>query len=178
MNRRRVVTSLAAIAAVLALGTAELLTSRGDSSSPRAAPGLPAEVLSGPAVDMNSLRGRPAIVNFWASWCAPCRQEAPELERLATRFRGRVAVVGVDWGDSADGARAFIDRYDLSYPMLRDGANEIGTKWGLAGLPTTFVLNSRGQIAATLSGPQTVATLRRAIQAVETSADHPAVGST
>jgi thiol-disulfide isomerase/thioredoxin len=111
-------------------------------------------------VTVADLRGRPAVVNFWASWCAPCRKEAAVLRRLAD---AGVRVVAVDWGDDAAAARAFVRRHGWKFPVLRDRTNTIGDDYRLVGLPTTFVLDRRGRIAATLRGPQTVASIRRAL---------------
>jgi cytochrome c biogenesis protein CcmG, thiol:disulfide interchange protein DsbE len=72
-----------------AVVVAEIATSGGGSEDPRPAPALPTEVLVGPRVTLTSLRGKPALVNFWASWCTPCKKEAPELERLASGLNGR-----------------------------------------------------------------------------------------
>ena len=120
-------------------------------------------MLSGPRVDLASLRGKPAMVNFWASWCTPCRQEAPQLERFARSAGRRVSVVGVDWNDDAGSAGAFIAANHLTYPILRDQTGEVGTAYGLSGLPTTFVLDASGRIVATLRGPQSLASLRQAL---------------
>jgi cytochrome c biogenesis protein CcmG/thiol:disulfide interchange protein DsbE len=126
------------------------------------APALPSRLLSGRMVDLASLRGRPALVNFWASWCSPCRQEAPRLERLAEADR-RVHVLGVDWNDSASDARAFVQSLGLRYPILRDGSGAVGDRYGITGLPSTFVLDPQGRIATVLRGPQTSAGLRAAL---------------
>jgi thiol-disulfide isomerase/thioredoxin len=153
--------ALVALVAVAALAAVEVATrSGGDSGSRRAAPALPTQVLSGRPVTVADLRGRPAVVNFWASWCAPCRKEAAVLRRLAD---AGVRVVAVDWGDDAAAARAFVRRHGWKFPVLRDRTNTIGDDYRLVGLPTTFVLDRRGRIAATLRGPQTVASIRRAL---------------
>src|SRR6478752_9065463 len=82
----------------------------------RVAPALPREHLSGADVRLASLRGRPAVVTFWASWCEPCVQEAPALERFSRGLHGRGTLVGVNWGDtSKSAARAFIRRYGWSF---------------------------------------------------------------
>jgi cytochrome c biogenesis protein CcmG, thiol:disulfide interchange protein DsbE len=147
-----------AAAAIILIAAGAFKTTSGGG---RSAPALPSEVLRGHPVTLSSLHGSPAVVNFWASWCTPCRQEAPELERFARSNPG-VAVVGVDWNDAAGSARAFIRHYGLTYRVLRDGSGSVGTSYGLSGLPTTFVLDSHGRIAATLRGPQTAADLRHA----------------
>jgi cytochrome c biogenesis protein CcmG, thiol:disulfide interchange protein DsbE len=145
---------------------AEVVTAGGGPSS-RPAPQLPSQVLSGPHVDLASLRGKPALVNFWASWCGPCKQEAPELKRFSEGLGNRATLVGVDWGDSADGAREFIAKSGWRYPILRDPTQKVGTEYGLNGLPTTFVLNADGDIVQTLQGPQTAAKLQEALAAAE-----------
>jgi cytochrome c biogenesis protein CcmG, thiol:disulfide interchange protein DsbE len=148
---------------VVGVVLAEVLTS-GGAESARQAPQLPSQVLSGPRVDLASLRGKPALVNFWASWCPPCRQEAPELKRFDETLGNKANLVGVDWNDTTDNAKKFIAQAGWRYPILRDGSQAVGIAYGLGrGLPTTFVLNAQGQIVDTLRGPQTVATLRRAL---------------
>jgi cytochrome c biogenesis protein CcmG, thiol:disulfide interchange protein DsbE len=151
---------------VAGLVAAELLTA-GGGASVRRAPELPSQVLSGHRVDLASLRGKPALVNFWASWCAPCKQEAPELKRFSQSLGDQATLVGVDWGDSADNARAFIAKAGWTYPVLRDPSQKVGTQYGLNGLPTTFVLDSDGNIVRTLQGPQTVSSLRSALAAAQ-----------
>ena len=125
-------------------------------------------MLRGPRVDLASLRGKPALINFWASWCTPCKQETPELERLAKEAPRQARVVGVDWNDTTPNATAFIREYGLTYPILRDASSKVGNRFGLTGLPTTFVLDSKGQIVRTLRGPQTSATLRDALDSAAT----------
>jgi len=148
------------------LVVAEVLTAGGGTSS-RPAPELPGEVLAGPPTDLASLRGRPAIVNFWASWCDPCKEEAPELKRFDESLGDRANLVGVDWGDAADNAREFIARSGWKYPILRDPSQKVGTEYGLSGLPTTFVLDADGDIVRTLQGPQTASSLHQALAAAE-----------
>jgi len=160
---RRLVLALLAVAAVAGLVIAELATS-GSGSSEGAAPALPTQVLNGPSVDLASLHGTPALVNFWASWCTPCKEEAPAIDHLSRRLRGRARVVGVDYNDTTSNATAFIHDHGLSYPILRDGSGSVASDYGVTGLPTTFVLNSQGQIVRTLRGPQTASSLREALQ--------------
>jgi cytochrome c biogenesis protein CcmG/thiol:disulfide interchange protein DsbE len=158
---------LAVVACVIGgVVAAELLTAGGGVSS-RPAPQLPRQVLAGPRTDLASLRGKPALVNFWASWCKPCEQEAPELKRFDQTLGGKANLVGVDWGDSAANAKQFIATSGWRYPVLRDPSQKVGAAYGLNGLPTTFVLDADGNIVKTLQGPQTAATLRRALASVD-----------
>jgi len=130
----------------------------------RLAPALPTDRLSGEAVGLASLRGRPALIVFWASWCTPCEQEAPALERFARGLGGRATLVGVNWSDpSLTGARAFIRRFGWTFPNLRDGDETSGQQYGVSGLPTTYAIDGSGRIRDTLRGPQTQASLTRAL---------------
>ncbi len=152
-------------AGAVALVVAEVLSGTSDSGIGRKAPQLPTSVLVPPAVQVASLHGRPAAINFWASWCEPCRREAPDLERLSQELDGHASVVGVDWTDGLDSARAFIREHDMTYPNLRDQDGVVGQRYGLIGLPTTFILDSHGTISEVLRGPQTSQSVRQALEA-------------
>jgi cytochrome c biogenesis protein CcmG/thiol:disulfide interchange protein DsbE len=120
-------------------------------------------------VTIESLRGKPAVVNFWASWCDPCREEADHLQRFHERNRGKVAVVGVDYTDELPKARKFIREFGWTFPNLSDPEGLAGSSYDLAGLPVTVILDSEGKIAARLRGPQTEASLERAVREAESS---------
>jgi len=137
------------------------------STSRRAAPPLPRQVLTPPAVTLASLRGKPALINFWASWCHPCQEEAPRLQRLAARLGGRGRLVGVDYSDALRDARAFIRRYRWTFPVLRDDSGTTGAAYDIPGLPTTVVLDPQGRIVKTLVGPQTQRTLEAALKVAQ-----------
>jgi cytochrome c biogenesis protein CcmG/thiol:disulfide interchange protein DsbE len=170
MSGRRL-TVLVVVALVGGLIALEIATSGGDDdwSSRRAAPALPKDVLVAPPVTLASLRGKPVVVNFWASWCDPCREEADHLRRFSDRMRGRAALVGVSWTDTRDGARKFIREYDWRFPNFFDPDGTVGNRYGLSGLPTTFVLDGGGRIARVLRGPQTDAKLTKAVEEAEAS---------
>lgn len=155
-------TLLITVVGALAVGAAALLGPRAHTTS-RLAPALPSQVLVTPRVTVAKLRGKPALVNFWASWCDPCKREALAIEHFARNLRGRAQLVGVDWNDSASGAHAFIRRYRWTFPNLRDPDGLVGTDYGITGLPTTVVLDQQGRVATVLRGPQTVQALDRAL---------------
>jgi cytochrome c biogenesis protein CcmG, thiol:disulfide interchange protein DsbE len=155
---------LLALGLVATLAIAEIVSGSGSPRAGRAAPRLPTSVLVAPRVTLTALRGKPALINFWASWCGPCEREAPQLRAFARSLRGRARLVGVNWVDSLGGARAFIHRARWTFPNLRDGDGTVGNAYGIAGLPTTFVLNAQGRIVATLHGPQTRASLTKSLQ--------------
>jgi cytochrome c biogenesis protein CcmG/thiol:disulfide interchange protein DsbE len=154
---------LIAVALVAGVIVFEVATAGNNGNAGKPAPPLPSAVLQPPRATLADLRGKPALVNFWASWCEPCRKEAPELERLDRSLHGSAALVGVDYTDQADGARSFIARYGWHFPVLSDPDGVYGARYGFSGLPTTVVLDSRGRIVETLRGPQTEADFRRAL---------------
>ncbi len=158
----------AAIAALAVFGLASNGAKHG-----RPAPQLPRERVAGAPVTLATLEhtahGRPALIVFWASWCPPCNHEAPALERFSRSAAGRGRIVGVDWSDARSGASAFVRRYGWTFPNVRDGEGTVGNEYEIADLPTTFVLDGKGHIRRTLRGPQTEASLSRALAAVEAS---------
>lgn len=156
---------LVAALVIGALAAVELATSGGgEGGERRAAPELPREVLTPPRATLASLRGKPALVNFWASWCGPCDREAPELRQFSNELRGRATLIGVDWNDRLEGARKFIQKNRWTFPNLRDADGVVGNRWGLSGLPNTFVLDRDGRIVQVLRGPQSLAQLRAALR--------------
>jgi cytochrome c biogenesis protein CcmG, thiol:disulfide interchange protein DsbE len=116
-------------------------------------------------VTVSDLRGKPAAINFWASWCDPCRKEAPGFAALGRSLRG-ARLVGVDWSDSEGAARAFVRHYRWRFPVLRDPNGSAGDAYGIRGLPTTFILDDRARIVRVLRGPQSADDVRRALDAV------------
>jgi cytochrome c biogenesis protein CcmG, thiol:disulfide interchange protein DsbE len=141
---------------VLALTAALALLVAISSSSPsrRAAPPLPAQALQGRPITLAALRGKPALIEFFASWCGPCVSEAPALAQTERAVLGRATVVAVDWSDSPRYAMAFIRRFHWSFPVLADPHGSSGYAYGIHGLPSGFVLNPDGRIVRFLIGPQ------------------------
>ena len=114
---------------------------------------------------ISGAKGRPVVVNVWASWCPPCRAEAPLLSRAAESYRGKVVFVGVVSRDSRGAAAKFIRRYAMDYPNVVDRDNTIAPFLGVRGLPTTLVFGSDGRLRASISGG--VSEQRLAAQLVE-----------
>jgi cytochrome c biogenesis protein CcmG/thiol:disulfide interchange protein DsbE len=162
--RRALPIALAVVAVVVAV---EVISGNSNGTAGEPAPALPSAVLQPPRVTLADLRGHPALVNFWASWCEPCRKEAPELERLSRSMPGGARLVGVDYTDQEDGARSFIRSYGWTFPILSDPDGVYGARYGFSGLPTTVVIDAKGRIVETLRGPQTVGDLRRALDGAQ-----------
>lgn len=106
-------------------------------------------------VALRGLRGHAVVLNFWASWCAPCREEAPVLGRLARDYRSRgLLVVGVDTQDLEAPARAFLAQYGVTYLNLRDPDGSVGRLFGTTGVPETFFIDAAGRIQGKFPGEQ------------------------
>jgi cytochrome c biogenesis protein CcmG, thiol:disulfide interchange protein DsbE len=100
-----------------------------------------------------SLRGRGVVLNFWASWCQPCKEEAPVLEQIWRENRTRgLTVVGLDGKDFRGDARRFMQRFDLTFPVVFDGPGDVVQNYGVTGFPETFVLDREGRVVEAFIG--------------------------
>ena len=99
-------------------------------------------------VSLAELRGYPVVLNFWASWCIPCKAEAPRLAEAARLHAGRVAFLGIDIQDFTSDAHRFLRRYRANYVSVRDGGSTTYDRYGLTGIPETYYLDRRGRILA------------------------------
>lgn len=109
--------------------------------------------LDGATLSSAELAGRPYVVNYWASWCVPCRAEAPHLQAFAERHANDgIAIVGIVWNDDADQARRFREEFGLTFPQVTDPGNRTALDYGVFGVPETYVVDSRGIVMAKLIG--------------------------
>lgn len=122
-----------------------------------AAPAFTLSVLSGSPVSSLALaayKGQPVMLNFWASWCGPCQQEAPFLQSQWQQAHARgVVFLGVDYQDSKVAGLDFVQKYSISYPNVVDASGTTAINYGVTGTPETFFINRKGVIVAWLPGP-------------------------
>lgn len=143
-------------------GTSTTIDDALETGSRPPAPALTLPVLvSGPGLppvgtdaSLADLKGKVVVLNLWASWCDPCKEESPVLEQLwkANRDRG-VVVLGVDIQDLSSDALAFIREYGLTYPSLRDGTDDAKSTLEATGVPETYIIDRQGRIALHVAGP-------------------------
>ena len=155
MSARAFAAFLVVLALVGLLGFG--LLSKGDS---RVAVGDPVPDKRLPVLDgegygeIADYRGRWVLVNLWASWCPPCREEAPELERFARRYRDDgVTVLGINVQDNSDDALAFLESSQTTYPQLRSVGDERSSAFGATGVPENYLVDPRGRLALFLPTP-------------------------
>jgi len=134
-------------------------------SSP--APALAGEDLDGDTVALADLRGGVVVVNFWATWCDPCRDEQPALERVRRAYQGRgVEFLGVDERDDLAAARAWIEEFEVTYPSIQDPSGSWADDFELFGYPDTFVIDASGTIRWAVYGQTSEGQLRQLIDRV------------
>ncbi|MEA2497877.1 MAG: cytochrome c biosis protein CcmG, thiol:disulfide interchange protein DsbE, partial [Actinomycetota bacterium] len=100
----------------------------------------------------DDLNGTPYVLNFWASWCAPCKDESPMLKEASERYAGEVQFVGIDIRDTESDAIAFVEEEGLDYPHVRDERLDIYRDYGLTGQPETFFVDSSGVVLEHVNG--------------------------
>ena len=165
-RRHKVITGTAAafIAAVIAVSLATSGTPAPPAYQAAAGFSLPALGQQGQQVSLSQYQGKPLIVNFWASWCAPCQQETPLLASWYKQQHGHVVLLGLDENDSAANALAFVKAKGVTYPIGFDPNVNVAGKYGVNGLPQTFFLNARHQIVDHVVGAVTEASLANGLR--------------
>ena len=118
------------------------------------APDFLLEGLDGSELRLSDLRGQPVVLNFWATWCAPCRKEIPQFVDAYDRFRDDgLLVVGINMQEGKSIARPYVDDYGMDFPIVIDVDGEVGDKYRLLGLPVTFFIRRDGVIQSVFTGP-------------------------
>ncbi len=136
-------------------------------------PGSPAQAFSIPSlqdprvhVSLAGFRGRPLVLNFWASWCVPCRKEMPAIEDVARRLGASVSFVGVDTNDTRSAALGFAAQTGVTYPLGFDPNAAVASSYGVYGLPTTFFVSGDGRLLGRQVGAMTAVRLETLITRV------------
>ena len=149
--------ALAGVAGLLALLIWSVVHQQHPPGVGSVAPAFTLSRLVGPGkISLESYRGKPVVLNFWASWCEPCKSEAAVLQRDWTSYRARgVVFLGVDYHDLSSDARRFVNAHELTFPMLEDGSGSVTGRYGISQVPETYILNRQGRVVAHLRGPIT-----------------------
>ncbi|NHN33294.1 TlpA family protein disulfide reductase [Paenibacillus agricola] len=118
------------------------------------APAVSLQGLDGKIYSFETLIGKPVVLNFWASWCAPCKIEAPELVKLHEKYKDQVEIyaVNITASDSVEGAKTFANEYGFTFPVLMDVEAEVAKKYQISPIPTTYFINKEGIIVDKLLG--------------------------
>ena len=136
----------------LAVGTA---LARGETPP---APPVTFPTFDGKRVSLSDLRGHAIVMNFWAAWCVPCREEAPLLEGIWNEYREKgLVVLGVDTQDLSEPAQGFITRFGITYPNVRDPDGTVAHLFGATGVPETFFIGADGRILGKFPGEEVAA---------------------
>jgi cytochrome c biogenesis protein CcmG/thiol:disulfide interchange protein DsbE len=131
------------------------------------------EMGSGKPVRLEELKGRPVVINFWASWCGPCKMEHPVLEWGQREFGDQVQFLGVVFEDTEDNAKAFLRQYGASFPQLIDPHSTVAVDYGVAGVPETYFIDAQGIIQGKHVGPIDPQTLTERIRALTATTPAP-----
>lgn len=151
----RIILSVGAVLGLIAFLSWGLLSS-GDSELE---PGRPVPVMELPTLpaggegSLADYRGKWVLMNIWASWCEPCREESPALEEFAVATRGKVRLLGIDTRDLSGDALRFMREFGISYPQLRDPDGAYADRLRTSGVPETFLIDPEGRLADRYKGP-------------------------
>ena len=122
-------------------------TKTGPAEVGKAAPDLKMETVNGKgSITLDSLSGKIAVVDFWATWCGPCKQSFPKLEELAKQNSGKVQVIGISVDDKSDGVADFAKANGATFPIGWDDGHTIAGRWKVDTMPTTYILDSTGKV--------------------------------
>ncbi len=122
-------------------------------------------LLGGGSLSLGDLQGKVVMVDFWASWCPPCRQEAPVLARVYREYQGKgVEFVGIAIWDTPEEVQKYVSRYGITFPTGLDEKGTIAIDYGVTGIPEKYFLNAEGQVVRKFIGPVDEAQLRRVLE--------------
>lgn len=137
------------------IGKQLMNTSSGPIAIGQKVPEITLTTFDGALISSEDLAGKVVVLNFWASWCKPCEQEAAELEQAWQMYKdsGQVVFLGVDWTDTEPEARAYLEKFNISYPNGPDLRTRLGDLFRITGVPETYFINPEGELAYVKKGP-------------------------
>jgi cytochrome c biogenesis protein CcmG, thiol:disulfide interchange protein DsbE len=164
MNRTVLIVGIVIVAAIVFILFAGLGKDPAHIDSPlvgRSAPTFALKAVgTGETIDLDSLRGKPVVINFWATWCGPCYEEHPTLVANARNLQPEVQFIGVVFNDTDDKIMRFLAERGSAYPTLLDTNGKTAIAYGVGGVPETFFVNPKGTIVAKFEGPLTTEALQ------------------
>ncbi len=128
------------------------------------APDFELESLTGERVRLSALRGKPVLLNFWASWCPPCRKEMPDLQEFFGQYGTKIHVIGINWNDQRETVQGFLEEYGITYTNLLDTHGKVFVLYELTGLPTSFFIDEDGIIRGKWLGSMSTADMIKAFE--------------
>jgi len=120
------------------------------------APEFTLEDLEGNWVRLSDFRGKPVLLNFWATWCPPCRKEVPDLQKFHEEFGDKIVLLGINWGEALEEVKDFVNRYGVSYTNVMDKDGKFFVLYALTGLPTSYWIDEQGIIRGMWLGAMSV----------------------
>ncbi len=164
---------VAIVLGFVALFAASLQLSAAGQLRSGAAPDFTFTSFDGEPFKLSDLRGKVVVLNIWASWCIPCKDEAPILENAWRTYKDRgVVILGADYIDTDQAARDFIKQFNITYPNGPDLGSNIYRLYRARGVPERFFIDQQGNVARTIIGPMGEVTLRNAIEELLDKAAH------
>lgn len=139
----------------------------GDSTDPhigQVAPPFEASALGGQSVRLDAFRGQVVVLNFWATWCGPCRGEMPELEAYGREHAGSVAIVGANVGESTETIAPYVEQVGITFPVLPGTDQQLANQYSVTALPSSIILDRQGVVRDRVIGPMTRDTLARHVE--------------
>lgn len=127
------------------------------------APTFALMTLAGETFDLNAVKGKPVVLNFWATWCGPCQRELPTLQAAAERYGEQVLIVGVDQGEEPATVQQYVDRLGLTFTIPLDAEFAVSELYNVRGLPTTFFIDRQGVIRQMWLGEMNSITLAEGV---------------
>jgi cytochrome c biogenesis protein CcmG/thiol:disulfide interchange protein DsbE len=131
------------------------------------APDFQLRTFDGKSIRLSDFRGKPVVVNFWASWCVPCRDEEPALDQLAATYQKQgIVFLGVNMQDTPSDAQTFMRQFQIDYPVVTDSTGAVYINYGVVGVPETYLVNRQGKLVQKITGPVDATTLTPSLEAL------------